>query len=99
MPSRSGYKPLYAHLYFHVLVAIGIGVMLGYFFPATAMKPFGDGFIKLIKMMIAPIIFTTVVVGIARIGDIRKVGRGRTQVAHLFRAGLDPRPGHRPGRG
>ncbi len=78
MQSRSGvHKPLYTHLYFQVLVAIGIGVTLGYFYPAmaTAMKPLGDGFIKLIKMMIAPIIFTTVVVGIAKIGDMKKVGR------------------------
>ncbi len=59
------------------LVAIGIGVTLGCFDPslAAAMKPLGDGFIKLIKMMIAPIIFTTVVVGIAKIGDMKKVGR------------------------
>ena len=77
METTTGHKPLYAHLYFQVLVAIGIGVALGYFYPATAtaMKPFGDGFIKLIKMMIAPIIFTTVVVGIAKIGDMKKVGR------------------------
>ena len=78
MQSRSGvHKPLYTHLYFQVLVAIVIGVMLGWFDPslAAAMKPFGDGFIRLIKMMIAPIIFTTVVVGIAKIGDMKKVGR------------------------
>ena len=58
-------------------MAIGIGVALGFFFPGTAtkMKPFGDAFIKLIKMMIAPIIFTTVVVGIAKIGNLRVVGR------------------------
>ena len=60
-----------------MLVAIGIGVALGFFFPGTAtkMKPFGDAFIKVIKMMIAPIIFTTVVVGIAKIGNLREVGR------------------------
>jgi aerobic C4-dicarboxylate transport protein len=77
MPSQQGRKPLYTHLYFQVLTAIVLGVVLGYFFPATAtaMKPFGDAFIKLIKMMIAPIIFTTVVIGIARMGDIKKVGR------------------------
>jgi aerobic C4-dicarboxylate transport protein len=78
MQSRSGvHKPLYNHLYFQVLVAIGIGVTLGCFDPslAAAMKPFGDGFIRLIKMMIAPIIFTTVVVGIGKIGDMKKVGR------------------------
>ena len=60
-------KPLYKSLYFQVIVAIVIGVLLGHFFPetGTAMKPLGDGFIKLIKMIIAPIIFCTVVVGIA----------------------------------
>ena len=77
MQAKSGRKPLYSHLYFQVLVAIAIGVALGFFYPATAetMKPLGDGFIKLIKMMIAPIIFTTVVVGIAKIGDMKEVGR------------------------
>ena len=77
MQNESEYKPLYAHLYFQVLVAIVAGVTLGYFFPALAakMKPFGDAFIKLVKMMIAPIIFTTVVVGIAKIGDMKEVGR------------------------
>ena len=64
-------------LYVQVLIAITLGVLLGYFAPATgaAMKPFGDGFIKLVKMMIAPIIFTTVVSGIADSGDMKKVGR------------------------
>src|SRR5689334_22443067 len=77
MPIPSAHKPMYRHLYFQVLVAIGAGVALGYFFPATgtAMKPLGDGFIRLIKLMIAPIIFTTVVVGIARVGDLKEVGR------------------------
>src|SRR6267143_1908388 len=77
MLKESEHKPLYAHLYLQVLVAILIGVLLGHFFPqlATKMKPFGDAFIKLIKMMIAPIIFTTVVVGIAKIGDMKEVGR------------------------
>ncbi len=77
MQSTSSHRPFYQHLYFQVLVAIGIGVLLGYFKPslATSMKPFGDGFIKLIKMMIGPIVFATVVVGIAKIGDMKKVGR------------------------
>jgi len=75
--SRSDRKSVYSHLYFQVLVAIGAGILLGYFFPglATKLKPLGDAFIKLIKMMIAPIIFTTVVVGIARIGNLKEVGR------------------------
>ena len=64
-------------LYVQVLIAITVGVLLGFFAPETgaAMKPFGDGFIKLVKMMIAPIIFTTVVAGIAGSGDMKKVGR------------------------
>ena len=75
--SRSDRKPVYSHLYFQVLVAIGAGILLGYFFPglATKLKPLGDAFIKLIKMMIAPIIFSTVVVGIARMGNLKEVGR------------------------
>jgi len=70
-------KPLYTSLYFQVIVAIIIGVLVGHFFPATgeAMKPLGDGFIKLIKMIIAPIIFCTVVVGIAGMEDMKKVGK------------------------
>src|SRR5204863_9046735 len=70
-------KPLYRSLYFQVIVAIVIGVGLGHFWPASgeAMKPLGDGFIKLIKMIIAPIIFCTVVVGIAGMEDMKKVGK------------------------
>src|SRR6266851_3248642 len=77
MLKESEHKPLYAHLYFQVLVAILVGVLLGHFFPqlATKMKPLGDAFIKLIKMMIAPIIFATVVVGIAKVNDMKEVGR------------------------
>jgi aerobic C4-dicarboxylate transport protein len=70
-------KPFYQSLYLQVVVAIVIGVVLGYAAPSTAeaMKPLGDGFIKLIKMMIAPIIFCTVVVGIAGMEDMKKVGK------------------------
>jgi aerobic C4-dicarboxylate transport protein len=70
-------KPLYTHLYFQVLTGITLGVLLGYFWPSTgaAMRPLGDGFIRLIRMIIAPIIFGTVVVGLARMGDMKKVGR------------------------
>src|SRR5687768_1534848 len=70
-------KPLYTHLYFQVLTGIAIGVLLGYLWPDTgaAMKPLGDGFIRLIRMIIAPIIFGTVVVGMARMGDMKVVGR------------------------
>jgi aerobic C4-dicarboxylate transport protein len=70
-------KPLYKSLYAQVIVAIVIGVLLGHFVPetGTAMKPLGDGFIKLIKMIIAPIIFCTVVVGIAGMEDMKRVGK------------------------
>ncbi len=69
--------PIYRSLYFQVLVAIGVGALLGHYAPATgaAMKPLGDGFIKLIKMIIAPIIFCTVVIGIAGSEDLKRVGR------------------------
>jgi aerobic C4-dicarboxylate transport protein len=70
-------KPLYKSLYFQVLCAIAIGVLLGHFYPTTgaAMQPFGNGFIKLIKMMIAPIIFCTVVLGISGMESMKKVGK------------------------
>jgi aerobic C4-dicarboxylate transport protein len=69
--------PLYKNLYFQVLIAIGIGVLLGHFFPETgaAMKPLGDVFIKLIKMLIAPVIFCTVVMGIAGMESLKAVGK------------------------
>ena len=70
-------RPFYASLYAQVLTAIAIGVLLGHFWPhaGEAMKPLGDGFIKLIKMLIAPIIFCTVVLGIAGMEDMKKVGK------------------------
>lgn len=70
-------QPFYKYLYFQVIAAIIIGIFLGHFQPAigASMKPLGDGFIKLIKMIIAPIIFCTVVIGIASMGDVKKVGR------------------------
>src|SRR5215470_16159936 len=71
------HKKFFQSLYFQVLFAIFIGILLGSFFPTLGaqMKPLGDGFIKLIKMMIAPIIFCTVVVGIAGMEDMKKVGK------------------------
>ena len=69
--------PLYRSLYVQVITAVVIGVLLGHFYPhlGEAMKPLGDGFIKLIKMIIAPIIFCTVVIGIAGMEDMKKVGK------------------------
>src|SRR5580698_11554104 len=74
-PARK--TPFYRTLHFQVLAGIILGIVLGVFYPKTAeaMKPLGDGFIKLIRMVIAPIIFCTVVVGIANVGDMKKLGR------------------------
>lgn len=68
---------LYKNLYLQVLLAVGIGIILGHFYPqvGTEMKPFGDAFVKSIKMLIAPIIFCTVVIGIAGMEDMKKVGK------------------------
>lgn len=70
-------KPFYKVLYVQVLFAIACGVLLGYFEPKLGvdLKPLGDGFIKLVKMIIAPVIFCTVVHGIAGMQDMKKVGR------------------------
>src|SRR5262247_1937974 len=70
-------QKFYKNLYFQVLVGIALGVLFGIIDPgrAAAMKPLGDGFIKLVRMLIAPIVFTTVVVGIAHMGAMKDVGR------------------------
>lgn len=70
-------RPSYANLYVQVLIGIALGVLFGFVSPenAAAMKPLGDGFISLVKMLIAPIVFTTVVVGIAHMGEMKHVGR------------------------
>lgn len=70
-------QPFYKSLYVQVLFAIAIGIALGHFYPDTAklMKPLGDGFVKLIKMAIAPIIFCTVVTGIAGMQNMKAVGK------------------------
>ncbi|MGJ8517156.1 dicarboxylate/amino acid:cation symporter [Carnimonas bestiolae] len=69
--------PWYRILYVQVLIAIAVGIALGHFYPqlAQSLKPLGDAFIQLIKMIIAPVIFCTVVTGIAGMGDMKKVGR------------------------
>ncbi|MEN3366515.1 MAG: aerobic C4-dicarboxylate transport protein [Burkholderiales bacterium] len=77
LENSMGSKPIYKSLYVQVLTAIVLGVLLGHFYPSLGaeMKPLGDAFIKLIKMLIAPIIFCTVVVGIAGMEDMKKVGK------------------------
>lgn len=79
-------QPFYTKLYFQVLAGIAIGIAVGFLYPdmGVQMKPLGDGFIKFIKMMIAPIIFVTVVIGIAKMGDLKEVGRvGLKSIAYF----------------
>ena len=70
-------KRFYQTLYFRVLVAIVAGVAVGQLFPVfgASLKPLGDGFLKLIRMLVAPVVFFTVVIGIAQVGDLRRLGR------------------------
>ncbi len=70
-------KPWYSILYLQVLIAVFFGILIGHFFPefGKSLKPLGDGFVKLVKMIIAPIIFCTVVHGIASMSDLKKLGR------------------------
>jgi DAACS family dicarboxylate/amino acid:cation (Na+ or H+) symporter/aerobic C4-dicarboxylate transport protein len=78
IPSRAARrKPFYTHLYFQVLLGFILGALIGFFFPRSApyLKPLADAFIKLIRMLLAPIIFGTVVVGIAQMGSLKEVGR------------------------
>ncbi|HEV7320052.1 MAG TPA: dicarboxylate/amino acid:cation symporter [Ensifer sp.] len=72
-----GKTPFYRHLYVQVLAAIAAGILLGHFYPeiGTQLKPLGDAFIRLVKMIIAPVIFLTVATGIAGMTDLAKVGR------------------------
>ena len=83
MPTR---RRWYSVLYIQVLIAIAAGILVGYLDPklGVALKPLGDGFIQLIKMMIAPVIFCTVVHGIGSMSDLKKVGRVGGQDAVLF---------------
>jgi len=87
-PPTAAHRPIYRALYFQVLIAIALGIGLGFFDPplAETMKPLGDGFIKLIRMMIGPVIFTTVVTGIAGMGDMKKLGRVGIKALLYFEA-------------
>ena len=75
-PAAHAPRPFYRHLYFQVLLAIGVGAAVGHFYPdiGVALKPLGDGFIKLVKMIISPVIFLTIVTGLAGMGTLRGVG-------------------------
>lgn len=78
--------PWYRVLYIQVLIAVAIGVLIGFLFPAQgkALKPLGEGFVNLIKMMIAPIVFCTIVHGIASMSDMKKLGRVGTKTIFYF---------------
>lgn len=89
-------QPWYKILYVQVLIAIALGIVLGMFWPETgaAMKPLGDAFIKLVKMIIAPVIFLTVVTGIAGMSNMKQVACGRqvdVVFHHVFNIGIDYR--------
>jgi aerobic C4-dicarboxylate transport protein len=73
--ARTGNTPLYRKLYVQVLIAVALGAIIGYVDPdlSIALKPYGDAFVRAIKVVVAPIIFTTIAVGIAKMGDIRHV--------------------------
>ena len=79
-------RPWYSILYIQVLIAIAVGILIGHYFPkaGVALKPLGDGFISLIKMMIAPVIFCTVVHGIGSMRDLKKVGRVGVKTLFYF---------------
>src|SRR6195952_5533452 len=82
------HQPWYKILYIQVLIAIALGILIGHFYPNTGkeLKPLGDGFIALIKMMIAPVIFCTIVHGISSMGDLKKVGRVGVKTLFYFEA-------------
>ncbi len=93
-------KPFYHSLYVQVLTAIAVGIALGHFYPEIGeqMKPLGDAFIKVIKMIIAPIIFCTVVHGIASMQDMKKVGRVGLKALIYFEVLTTLALDHRPHR-
>jgi aerobic C4-dicarboxylate transport protein len=82
------HRPWYSVLYIQVLIAIAVGIFIGHFWPdlGKALKPLGDGFIALIKMMIGPVIFCTVVHGIGSMRDLKKVGRVGVKTLFYFEA-------------
>jgi aerobic C4-dicarboxylate transport protein len=108
-PSVPTKRRIYSHLYVQVLAAIAIGILLGHYYPniAVQMKPLGDGFIKLIKMIIAPVIFCTVVHGIASMSNLKAVGSAGIKALVYFEVlttlalviGLVVSNGLRPGAG
>src|ERR1700759_2603515 len=87
-PAVPHHQPWYKILYVQVLIAIALGILVGHFYPnlGKELNPLGDGFIALIKMMIAPVIFCTVVHGISSMGDLKRVGRVGLKTLIYFEA-------------
>ena len=86
VPSKK--KPLYRSLFFQILIAVVAGVLIGHFWPdlGAQLRPLGDGFIQLIKMIIAPLIFLVIVTGISAVGDVKAVGRVGVKALLYFTA-------------
>ena len=97
-PAARAPAPLYKSLFFQVLVALALGIVIGSAAPdfAKSLKILSDGFLKLITMIVAPIVFCVVVHGIAGAGDLKKVGRVGADGAGLFRGDDHGRAGRRP---
>ena len=85
---QKGVGGVLRHLYVQVLIGVVLGALIGHLFPDTgkSLQPLGDGFVKLIKMLIAPVIFCTVVHGIASLEDMRKLGRVGLKALIYFEA-------------
>lgn len=86
--SPAAKKPFHKSLFFHILVAVVLGIAIGYLWPdiGSALRPLGDGFIQLIKMIIAPLIFLVIVTGISAVGDVKSVGRVGVKALIYFTA-------------
>ena len=85
-PAPSKPKKFYKALYFQVVVGLALGVLLGHFWPdfGASLKPLGDGFVKLVKMMIAPVVFCTIVSGITSLNDTKEIGKTLVKSMALF---------------
>src|SRR5918912_2304467 len=87
-PAPAKPKKFYKTLYFQVVVGLVTGILLGHVWPdlGASLKPLGDGFVKLVKMMIAPVVFCTIVSGITSLNDTREIGKTLVKSMGLFYA-------------
>lgn len=87
-PAPTKPKAFYKALYFQVVVGLTLGILAGHFWPdlGASLKPLGDGFVKLVKMMIAPVVFCTIVSGITSLNDTREIGKTLVKSMALFYA-------------